>query len=628
MNSHLSLSSRLKLLTAFGVTAALVSIAFTLVLSWRMEGAGAAINDAGSLRMRTYLMAFKLAKNADNETIQPDIQEFDRILTNLQNGDPKRPLFLPESEEIHEQMEKVVHHWQKLTRPMLFASATHHQPASAETVQNFVKEISRLVHLTELENARDTEWLRLFQTGLMIMVLIGAAVMMVLLYAWVIHPINNLRLGVKAIRAGRFGKKVALGNVAEFAQLADGFNQMGAHLQKLYNNLEQEVQCKTQDLARKNHELETLYQTTRQLHQTHASTEAAQDFLNHVLPQTSASAGSVRLLDFTRNRMDLAASKGLPENLQTAEQCERLEACFCGHAASRADEQIVHFFHKEPPAQTNLCEKIGFKDVAVFHVRHKEQDIGIFTLYFKEETTLKPAETDLLNTLCDQLGLAIANIRLIEENRQLAVLQERNLLAQGLHDSIAQTLTFLNLQVQMLENAMQTGQQEQVQENMNFIKEGVQECYDDVRELLLNFRTKVSRKDFTEAVETLAKRFTQQTHIPAQVNWQGHGLPLSPEQQLQVIFILQESLSNIRKHARADSVEITLQNNQDFILSIHDNGIGFSPERLKAMSNNHVGIGIMHERARRIHADLNIASAPGQSTTITLTLHENKREAT
>lgn len=628
MNHHISLSGRLKLLTALWVTAALVSIAFTLVLSWRMEGAGAAINDAGSLRMRTYLMAFKLTEQPPVNTIETDIREFDRILANLQSGDPKRPLFLPSSEDVAQQMAQIVNHWQHHTRPML-ASAETNRSALHQTLQNFVAQIDKLVLLAERENARNTEWLRLFQTGLMVMVLLGAAVMVVLLYAWVILPINNLSAGVNAIREGRFGKKVAVGNVTEFAQLAVGFNQMSTHLQKLYSSLEQKVAQKTHDLARKNHELETLYQTTRQLHQTRTAAEAAQDFLNCVLPQTSAAAGSVRLLDFTRSRMDLAASKGLPENLRTAEQCERLEACFCGHAANnQTGEHIVHFFHDEPPETVNFCEKAGFKDLAVFHVRHKDQEIGIFTLYFNEQSSLEAAESELLNTLCDQLGLAIANIRLIEENRQLAVLQERNLLAQGLHDSIAQTLTFLNLQVQMLESAMKTGQLEQIEENMNFIKEGVQECYDDVRELLLNFRTKVSRKDFTEAVETLTRRFTQQTHIPVEVKWSGHGLPLSPEQQLQVIFILQESLSNIRKHARADHVEISLQNHQDFILSIRDNGIGFGTERLAAMSSSHVGIGIMHERARRIHAELGITSAPEQGTTITLTLHENKRAAT
>lgn len=68
-------------------------------------------------------------------------------------------------------------------------------------------------------------------------------------------------------------------------------------------------------------------------------------------------------------------------------------------------------------------------------------------------------------------------------------------MAQGLHDSIAQSLTFLNLQVQMLESALLNDEKEQVKENLIFIREGVEECYDDVRELLLNFRTKITKKN-------------------------------------------------------------------------------------------------------------------------------------
>ncbi|MDO4640140.1 MAG: type IV pili methyl-accepting chemotaxis transducer N-terminal domain-containing protein [Neisseria sp.] len=628
MNHHISLSTRLKLLTALWVSAALFSIAFTLVLSWRMEGAGAAINDAGSLRMRTYRMAFKLANPSQASDIQPGIQEFDKILNSLKQGDPKRPLFLPDSPEIHQQMEQVVRHWQTRTRPMLVNSAQNQQAPELHVLQSFVAEIDRLVHLTEIKNARHTEWLRLFQTGLMAMVLLGAVIMMILLYAWVILPINTLREGVDAIRQGRFGQQIAIGNVSEFAQLAGGFNQMSTHLQQLYGHLEEEVERKTHDLARKNHELETLYQITHHLHQTHTPAEAAQNFLDQVLPEISATAGSVRLLDFKRNRMDLAASTGLPENLRTAEQCEHLEECLCGRAAAQTGEQTVHFF----PTQTakndlNLCSRIGFSDIAIFHISYKEQEIGIFTLYFHEKRVLEAAETELLQALCNQLGAAISNIRLDEESRQLAVLQERNLLAQGLHDSIAQTLTFLNLQVQMLECALQSQEQEQIQENMNFIKEGVQECYDDVRELLLNFRTKVSKKDFTEAVETLVARFSRQTRIPVDVAWSGHGLPLSAAEQLQVIFILQESLSNIRKHARASYVELSLQNYQDFTLLIRDNGEGFNPETLNTAGSNHVGIGIMQERASRIHAQLLIQSAPQQGTTVTLTLPHNKRTA-
>uniref|UniRef100_UPI0035A16203 sensor histidine kinase n=1 Tax=Neisseria dentiae TaxID=194197 RepID=UPI0035A16203 len=154
---------------------------------------------------------------------------------------------------------------------------------------------------------------------------------------------------------------------------------------------------------------------------------------------------------------------------------------------------------------------------------------------------------------------------------------------------------------------------------------GVQECYEDVRELLLNFRTKISRKEFAEAVQTLCKRFEQQTQVEVNVAWRGDGPDLSSEQQLQFIFILQESLSNIRKHAQATQVDIEFDNRSDFAMSIRDNGKGFDTGRLNELPGNHVGLGIMRERALRINARLEIDSQSGSHTLIRLTLPQQER---
>lgn len=92
----------------------------------------------------------------------------------------------------------------------------------------------------------------------------------------------------------------------------------------------------------------------------------------------------------------------------------------------------------------------------------------------------------LLENLGRHFGAAIENMRLAALDQQMAVAQERNILAQNLHDSIAQTLSFVNLQVQMLEGALKDQNSEQIDDGIKQIKAGVQECYDDVRELLLN----------------------------------------------------------------------------------------------------------------------------------------------
>ena len=473
--------------------------------------------------------------------------------------------------------------------------------------------------------------------ALILMILIAAGVMIKFHYSWIIRPLEALLDGVQTIGRGGFGVAIPTSYIQEFAQVSKGFNQMSAHLKTLYTDLEGLVARQTQDLARQNRDLEMLYQTTRDLHQTHTPTKAAEEFLSRVVPAVSASAGSIRLLDFERKRTDLVASTGLPADVQTAEQCSELEACLCGHKdkggeggrpSEKPSGQSACFYDARDYGNLPFVTgHPGFARVSVFPILYKSEELGILTLYFSDGIELGENDDSLLRTLCGQLGVSIANSRFAQERSQLAVLQERNLIAQGLHDSIAQTLTFLNLQVQMLDSAYKAGEKEQMEENIRFLTDGVQECYDDVRELLLNFRTKISNKDFPEAVTSLLARFEQQTQIEVDTAWRDDGPSLNNDEQLQVIFILQESLSNIRKHAQAHHVVVELDNRHDFTLRIRDDGVGFDTGRLKNMSEAHVGLGIMQERARRINAVLSVESQPHQGTTVTLVLPQHRRTA-
>jgi sensor histidine kinase len=630
----LSLSARLKLLTLLWVGSALLSVVFTLLLSWRLEGASTAINDAGSLRMQTYRLAYMVGNHATERQINNQIKEFEQSLQKVSRTDAINPLLPAQRPQAYDLIQSMlVIDWQSNILPKL---QKHTLPTNID-LYRFAGNIDLFVQALENANEENTRWLRRFQMALILMILIAAGVMIKFHYSWIIRPLEALLDGVQTIGRGGFGVAIPTGYIQEFAQVSKGFNQMSAHLKTLYTDLEGLVARQTQDLARQNRDLEMLYQTTRDLHQTHTPTKAAEEFLSRVVPAVSASAGSIRLLDFERKRTDLVASTGLPADVQTAEQCSELEACLCGHKdkggeggrpSEKPSGQSACFYDARDYGNLPFVTgHPGFARVSVFPILYKSEELGILTLYFSDGIELGENDDSLLRTLCGQLGVSIANSRFAQERSQLAVLQERNLIAQGLHDSIAQTLTFLNLQVQMLDSAYKAGEKEQMEENIRFLTDGVQECYDDVRELLLNFRTKISNKDFPEAVTSLLARFEQQTQIEVDTAWRDDGPSLNNDEQLQVIFILQESLSNIRKHAQAHHVVVELDNRHDFTLRIRDDGIGFDTGRLKNMSEAHVGLGIMQERARRINAVLSVESQPHQGTTVTLVLPQHRRTA-
>jgi two-component system nitrate/nitrite sensor histidine kinase NarX len=207
----------------------------------------------------------------------------------------------------------------------------------------------------------------------------------------------------------------------------------------------------------------------------------------------------------------------------------------------------------------------------------------------------------------------------------MAISEERNLLAQELHDSIAQALAFLNIQAQMLQDSLAREELDSAREELARIREGIQESYDDVRELLVHFRTRLAQSDIESAIASALERFEAQTGIGARFAQSGAAIPLSPELQLQVMHIVQESLSNARKHSGATRVEVEMQRGPAYRFTVRDDGKGFDPNAHP--SDLHVGLRIMRERAHRIGGTLQVSSRPGAGTEVMLTLPVLHQEA-
>jgi two-component system nitrate/nitrite sensor histidine kinase NarX len=210
------------------------------------------------------------------------------------------------------------------------------------------------------------------------------------------------------------------------------------------------------------------------------------------------------------------------------------------------------------------------------------------------------------------------NLRLNALEKEAAVSQERNSLAQEMHDSIAQSLAFLKIQVQLMRNAVQADDKVEVQQVLEEIDTGVRESYGDVRELLLHFRTRANTEDIEPALTTTLRKFEHQSGIKTSLTLQGQGMPLSPVLKIQVLHIIQEALSNVRKHANASHVWLDVQQ-PSWRFEVRDDGIGFEHEDGR-IDETHVGLRIMMERAQQIGAVLDVVSKPGQGSSVILIL--------
>ncbi|HEZ3321432.1 TPA: nitrate/nitrite sensor histidine kinase [Neisseria meningitidis] len=573
----ISLSLRLKLLTGVWVGLAALSVVLTLLLSLRLENAASVIEEAGNLRMQAYRLAYMAGEGSPRSQIDNQVDEFEKSLNRISQSDAIHPLIPSDTPLAYDLIQSMlIIDWQAHILPPL---QSYRRPTQVD-LYRFAGNIELFLQALENANEKNTWWLRRFQWAIMLMTLVSSVLMLFWHQIWVIRPLQALREGAERIGRRCFDIPVPEGGTPEFKQVGRCFNQMGGRLKILYDDLEGQVAEQTRSLEKQNQNLTLLYQTTRDLHQSYIPQQAAEHFLNRILPAVGADSG----------RVCLDGGSDVYVSIHHAD---------CGTAASDLGK-----YHEE-----------------IFPIEYQNETLGRLLLSFPNGISLDEDDRILLQTLGRQLGVSLAGAKQEEEKRLLAVLQERNLIAQGLHDSIAQALTFLNLQVQMLETAFAENKREEAAENIGFIKTGVQECYEDVRELLLNFRTKISNKEFPEAVADLFARFTQQTGITVETTWENGSFLPPQEAQLQMIFILQESLSNIRKHARATHVKFTLsEHGGRFTMTIQDNGQGFDTEKIGEPTGSHVGLHIMQERAKRIHAVLEIRSQAQQGTTVSLTV--------
>ncbi len=614
-----TLVGKLALIQTTFLVVALAAIALTLWVSWQLEGGAGAINEAGRMRMLSYRMALDHRAGRDGE-LQQDMRDFEAMLARLRAGDPQRPLALPDTAECRERLAAVEQAWTPYRASL--SSADIQTPLRPQA-DAFVARIDALVSGVEKTIAARTAMLGALCFGLVVLVVAAAVVFVSGTYVWIVLPLQRLRDGLRDMAGQQFHVRVDESNaVAEFASLASGFNQMADALQASYQGLESRVAQKTAHLARQNERLAALYDVALMGHQAETSLDTlAQQFCVKLARIAGADAAAVRLAAQDGERLLLMGQTCLPQAMIDAEHCVRKGECACGEAAAETQGPRVIPIRSMGERNLGHCEAAGYQRVVAIPMWVGGRLVGETELFFYGELPLDEAERQLYDALAGQFAVQIDNLRLAARDREMALSEERNLLAQELHDSIAQVLAFLKIQVQLLRGALAKQRPDDVQRSLDEIDAGVKECYGNVRELLLHFRTRPGHEDIEHALRTTLTKFEQQSGVSTQLSVQGDGVPLLPDQQIQVLHIVQEALSNVRKHAQAEHVIVQVQQSPRWRFEVVDNGAGFEAPG-QTLAQTHVGLQIMNERARRIGAELSVVSEPGKGTRVRLLLPE------
>lgn len=248
-----------------------------------------------------------------------------------------------------------------------------------------------------------------------------------------------------------------------------------------------------------------------------------------------------------------------------------------------------------------------------------------------------PAETLLVTSLVTFLALVLAYMfveALFRVLRRLqaeavareqdiltmdAVMQERERLSRELHDGVAQLVAHLLLRLDTIKELVEAGRPQEAEAELERLRGVADEIYEDIGEAITGLRTNVRERGLICALQDYVDQFEERYQIPTSVRADDAADQLSPLAALQLFRLIQEALTNVRKHAGARQASVTLTANEPDQLSvvIDDDGLGFTPGRRRNGTARPLGLTSMRERVEALGGTFQVKSQPGSGTQVT-----------
>ena len=371
-------------------------------------------------------------------------------------------------------------------------------------------------------------------------------------------------------------------------------------------------------LARKTQSLDVLYAIATSLSQPGSLDQLLDSFLDTFIELIDARAASVRVVtDDGHTR--LIASRGLDPAVVERDRRMALDRCHCGWCATEGGIRIQ--------SSTRGCAALigrpmlerDCQEFVVVPVQYQDRILGVYNLFLDRPLAAMGEDMhDLLISVGRHLGLALEKARLENDARRLVLMEERTLIGNELHDSLAQALISMRLQLTMMDESLRRRDIDAAENEIRNLRQAMDEAHANLRDLLANFRLRIGEEGFALAIAGLVQRFQQETGIVTFFQNECLALNLTPAQEVQVFYIIQEALTNIRKHSNARNVRIMLNNEDDFYtVLIEDDGLGMAGAT-EGIPGEHVGLAIMQERTARLPGQLVIESEPDEGTRIVL----------
>jgi signal transduction histidine kinase len=213
------------------------------------------------------------------------------------------------------------------------------------------------------------------------------------------------------------------------------------------------------------------------------------------------------------------------------------------------------------------------------------------------------------------------NLNIRRRIEREAIIEERRRIARELHDGIAQSLGYLNLKTKLVSDLLSSKDTVKAVTELNDIRGVVQDTYEDIRESIDQLSTEIRNLPLIPTLSNYIQEFGDNNGLNVEFYYSRPFPELSPVAELQVLRIAQESMTNVRRHAEANELEVRLEKSGDAVeLIIKDDGKGFSLAEIEESPPGYHGLDIIKERAESLGGDLNISTALGEGTALMVSL--------
>jgi two-component system nitrate/nitrite sensor histidine kinase NarX len=583
---------------------ALSVIVAATVFTEQSTGKASAINIAGSLRMQSYALSTRVADtrgaSRDRRAAAEDaIAEFERRLKSpsLMTGIPDNG-----ANPVHRTYSGIVIDWEQRIKPLARA-AVDDETTRAEylsVVPGFVAKVDSLVRQIETDLEGRIQKLRLLLgIGFFVMMMLVVAALF-LLNIEVFQPIARLAEAAKRVRTGDFHVRAESTGPDEIGQLGQAFNYMVDDLSRLYGSLEKQVAEKTRDLERRNESLGLLYETTRMLAEKPADAESLKRVLSMVRQALGVESGAICSIhgDSTRG-MPLAR-----DETTTAKACRGVDCRNC------ADGGRVTW--RTEPGESGERRILGIPLV------EGGVSYGVMPLVLAPGKGLEVWQLELAETMGRHVGAALAAAERRDEHRRLGVLEERAAIARELHDSLAQSLSYTKIQLARLAASIEReGHSLQSMNVLMELREGINSAYRELRELLTTFRLGLGEEGFAGALRDTVAEFERRSGVQTALENDLLKVELAANEQVHVLQVVREALTNIEHHAHARHAWVSLKRGAGpgIEVTIEDDGVGIRNDQ---SPRGHFGLSIMRDRAQSVGGQLAIERRPPNGTRVRL----------